>query len=151
MYFEAAAAAAGGAGKLAANWVMGELSGALNKENCAITDSPVSAGTLGGLLQRIEDGTISGKLAKQVFEAMWKGEGTADEIIEQQGLKQISDAGAIAGIIKEVLDNNPKQLEQYRGGQEKLFGFFVGQVMKATRGKANPKQVNELLRKLLDS
>ena len=150
-YFEAAAAAAGGAGKLAANWVMGELSGALNKENCAITDSPVSAGTLGGLLQRIEDGTLSGKLAKQVFEAMWKGEGTADEIIEQQGLKQISDAGAIAGIIKEVLDNNPKQLEQYRGGQEKLFGFFVGQVMKATRGKANPKQVNELLRKLLDS
>ena len=150
-YFEAAAAAAGGAGKLAANWVMGELSGALNKENYAITDSPVSAGTLGGLLQRIEDGTISGKLAKQVFEAMWKGEGTADEIIEQQGLKQISDAGAIAGIIKEVLDNNPKQLEQYRGGQEKLFGFFVGQVMKATRGKANPKQVNELLRKLLDS
>ena len=150
-YFEAAAAAAGGAGKLAANWVMGELSGALNKENYAITDSPVSAGTLGGLLLRIEDGTISGKLAKQVFEAMWKGEGTADEIIEQQGLKQISDAGAIAGIIKEVLDNNPKQLEQYRGGQEKLFGFFVGQVMKATRGKANPKQVNELLRKLLDS
>ena len=150
-YFEAAAAAAGGAGKLAANWVMGELSGALNKENCAITDSPVSAGTLGGLLQRIEDGTLSGKLAKQVFEAMWKGEGTADEIIEQQGLKQISDAGAIAGIIKEVLDNNPKQLEQYRGGQEKLFGFFVGQVMKATQGKANPKQVNELLRKLLDS
>ena len=150
-YFEAAAAAAGGAGKLAANWVMGELSGALNKENYAITDSPVSAGTLGGLLQRIEDGTISGKLAKQVFEAMWKGEGTADEIIEQQGLKQISDAGAIAGIIKEVLDNNPKQLEQYRGGQEKLFGFFVGQVMKATQGKANPKQVNELLRKLLDS
>ena len=150
-YFEAAAAAAGGAGKLAANWVMGELSGALNKENYAITDSPVSAGTLGGLLQRIEDGTLSGKLAKQVFEAMWKGEGTADEIIEQQGLKQISDAGAIAGIIKEVLDNNPKQLEQYRGGQEKLFGFFVGQVMKATRGKANPKQVNELLRKLLDS
>ena len=150
-YFEAAAVAAGGAGKLAANWVMGELSGALNKENYAITDSPVSAGTLGGLLLRIEDGTISGKLAKQVFEAMWKGEGTADEIIEQQGLKQISDAGAIAGIIKEVLDNNPKQLEQYRGGQEKLFGFFVGQVMKATRGKANPKQVNELLRKLLDS
>lgn len=82
---------------------------------------------------------------------MWKGEGTADEIIEQQGLKQISDAGAIEGIIREVLDNNPKQIEQYRGGQVKLFGFFVGQVMKATQGKANPKQVNELLRKLLDS
>lgn len=150
-YFEAAAAAAGGAGKLAANWVIGELSAALNKENYSITDSPVSAGTLGGLLQRIEDGTLSGKLAKQVFEAMWKGEGTADEIIEQQGLQQISDAGAIEAIIKEVLENNPKQIEQYRGGQVKLFGFFVGQVMKATQGKANPKQVNELLRKLLDS
>jgi aspartyl-tRNA(Asn)/glutamyl-tRNA(Gln) amidotransferase subunit B len=150
-YFEAALQAAGGAGKLTANWVMGELSGALNKDDRDITDSPVSAATLGGLLLRIEDGTISGKLAKQVFEAMWKGEGTADEIIEQQGLKQISDASAIEGIIKEVLENNPKQIEQYRGGQEKLFGFFVGQVMKATQGKANPKQVNELLRKLLDS
>ena len=150
-YFEAAVLAAGGAGKLTANWVMGELSGALNRDDRDITDSPVSAGTLGGLLLRIEDGTISGKIAKQVFEAMWKGEGTADEIIEQQGLKQISDASAIEGIIKEVLDNNPKQIEQYRGGQDKLFGFFVGQVMKATQGKANPKQVNELLRKLLDS
>jgi len=86
-----------------------------------------------------------------VFEALWKGEGTADEVIEQQGLKQISDASAIEGIIREVLENNPQQIEQYRGGQEKLFGFFVGQVMKATQGKANPKQVNELLRKLLDS
>jgi len=150
-YFEAAVQVGGGAGKLTANWVMGELSGALNKDDLNITDSPVSAGTLGGLLQRIEDGTISGKIAKQVFEALWKGEGTADEVIEQQGLKQISDASAIEGIIREVLENNPQQIEQYRGGQEKLFGFFVGQVMKATQGKANPKQVNELLRKLLDS
>ncbi|MGB5715904.1 MAG: Asp-tRNA(Asn)/Glu-tRNA(Gln) amidotransferase GatCAB subunit B, partial [Gammaproteobacteria bacterium] len=150
-YFEAAAQAAGGAGKLAANWVMGELSGALNKGDGDISNSPVSAAALGSLLLRIEDGTISGKIAKQVFEAMWKGEGPADDIIEQQGLKQISDSSAIEGIIREILDNNPKQLEQYRGGQEKLFGFFVGQVMKATQGKANPKQVNELLRKLLDS
>ncbi len=150
-YFEAAAQAAGGAGKLTANWVMGELSGALNKGDGDISNSPVSAAALGGLLLRIEDGTISGKIAKQVFEAMWKGEGPADDIIEQQGLKQISDSSAIEGIIREILDNNPKQLEQYRGGQEKLFGFFVGQVMKATQGKANPKQVNELLRKLLDS
>ena len=150
-YFEAAVQAAGGAGKLTANWVMGELSGALNKSDCDITSSPVSAAALGGLLRRIEDGTISGKIAKQVFEAMWKGEGSADDIIEQQGLKQISDSSAIEGIIREVLDNNPKQIEQYRGGQEKLFGFFVGQVMKATQGKANPKQVNELLRKLLDN
>ena len=150
-YFEAAAQAAGGAGKLTANWVMGELSGALNKGDGDISNSPVSAAALGGLLLRIEDGTISGKIAKQVFEAMWKGEGPADDIIEQQGLKQISDSSAIEGIIREILDNNPKQLQQYRGGQEKLFGFFVGQVMKATQGKANPKQVNELLRKLLDS
>ena len=150
-YFEAATQAAGAAGKLTANWVMGELSGALNKSDCDIGNSPVSAAALGGLLLRIEDGTISGKIAKQVFEAMWKGEGSADDIIEQQGLKQISDSSAIEGIIREVLDNNPKQIEQYRGGQEKLFGFFVGQVMKATQGKANPKQVNELLRKLLDS
>ena len=150
-YFEAALQAAGGAGKLTANWVMGELSGALNKSDCEIGSSPVSAAALGGLLLRIEDGTISGKIAKQVFEAMWQGEGPADDIIEQQGLKQISDSSAIEGIIRDVLDSNPKQLEQYRGGQEKLFGFFVGQVMKATQGKANPKQVNDLLRKLLDS
>jgi aspartyl-tRNA(Asn)/glutamyl-tRNA(Gln) amidotransferase subunit B len=149
-YFEATVQVAGGAGKLTANWVIGELSGALNREDCDVGNSPVSADMLGGMLLRIEDGTISGKIAKQVFEAMWQGEGSADEVIEKQGLKQISDASAIEGIIRDVLDNNPKQIEQYRGGQEKLFGFFVGQVMKATQGKANPKQVNELLRKLLD-
>jgi len=150
-YFEAVVAATDGQGKLSANWVMGELSGALNRNGRDIADSPVTATALGAMLQRIEDGTISGKIAKQVFEAMWNGEGSADEVIEQQGLKQISDASAIEGIIREVLDNNPQQIEQYRGGQQKLFGFFVGQVMKATQGKANPKQVNELLRKLLDS
>ncbi len=150
-YFEAVVVAAGGQGKLSANWVMGEFSGALNKAGLDIADSPVSAGGLGGLLQRIEDGTISGKIAKQVFEAMWNGEGTADAIIEQKGLKQISDSSAIESIIQEVLDNSPKQIEQYRGGQQKVFGYFVGQVMKATQGKANPKQVNELLRKKLDS
>jgi aspartyl-tRNA(Asn)/glutamyl-tRNA(Gln) amidotransferase subunit B len=151
-YYEAAVKAAGeGQGKLTANWVMGELSGALNRDNRDITDSPVSAAALGSLLTRIEDGTISGKIAKQVFEAMCNGAGSADEIIEQQGLKQISDTSAIEAIIKDVLDNNPKQLEQYRGGQEKLLGFFVGQVMQASQGKANPKQVNELLRKFLAS
>jgi aspartyl-tRNA(Asn)/glutamyl-tRNA(Gln) amidotransferase subunit B len=149
-YFEAAARVAGAAGKLTANWVIGELSAALNRDDCDISNSPVSADMLGGMLLRIEDGTISGKIAKQVFEAMWQGEGSADEVIDKQGLRQISDAAAIEGIIRDVLDNNPKQIEQYRGGQEKLFGFFVGQVMKATQGKANPKQVNELLRKLLD-
>ena len=150
-YFEAAVTASGGQGKLAANWVMGELSGALNRDDCGIADSPVSADALGVLLQRIQDGTLSGKLAKQVFEAMWNGQGGADEIIEQQGLKQISDTSAIEAIIGEVLESNPKQIEQYRAGQHKLLGFFVGQVMKATQGKANPQQVNELLKKQLDS
>ncbi len=150
-YYEAAVKTAGGQGKLTANWVMGELSGALNRDNRDITDSPVRAESLGSLLTRIEDGTISGKIAKQVFEAMWNGAGSADEIIEQQGLKQISDSSAIETIIKDVLANNPKQLEQYRGGQQKLLGFFVGQVMKVSQGKANPKQVNELLKKFLES
>ena len=150
-YFEAVVQRAGGQGKLSANWVMGELSGALNKHDISLADSPVTAEALGAMLQRIEDGTISGKIAKQVFEAMWKGDGTADEVIEAQGLKQISDSSAIEGIIQQVLDNSPKQIEQYKNGQQKLFGYFVGQVMKATQGKANPKQVNELLRKKLDA
>jgi len=149
-YYEAAVAAAGGHGKLAANWVMGELSGALNRAGLEITDCPVSAADLGGLLQRIQDGTISGKLAKQVFEAMWGGGGSADAIIEQQGLQQISDASAIEGILDEVLAGSPKQIEQYRAGQTKLLGYFVGQVMKATQGKANPQQVNDLLKKKLE-
>ncbi|MGB5259863.1 MAG: Asp-tRNA(Asn)/Glu-tRNA(Gln) amidotransferase subunit GatB [Gammaproteobacteria bacterium] len=150
-YYEATVAASAGQGKLAANWVMGELAGALNRDNCEIDDSPVTAGALGHLLQRIVDGTLSGKLAKQVFEAMWNGEGSADAIIEQQGLQQISDSSAIEAIIREVLENNPQQVEQYRAGQHKLLGFFVGQVMKSTQGKANPQQVNELLKKQLDN
>ncbi len=149
-YYEAAVGASGGQGKLAANWVMGELSGALNRDDMDIAASPVSAQALGGLLQRIDDGTISGKLAKQVFEAMWNGEGSADEVIESKGLRQITDVTAIEGIIDGILASNPKQIEQYRAGQTKLLGFFVGQVMKATQGKANPGQVNELLRKKLD-
>ncbi|MGB5605369.1 MAG: Asp-tRNA(Asn)/Glu-tRNA(Gln) amidotransferase subunit GatB, partial [Gammaproteobacteria bacterium] len=113
-YFEATTQAAGGQGKLSANWVMGELSGALNREGMDIGDCPVSAANLGAMLRRIEDGTISGKIAKQVFEAMWSGAGSADSIIEQQGLTQISDSAAIEAIIREVLDNNPGQVEQYR-------------------------------------
>jgi aspartyl-tRNA(Asn)/glutamyl-tRNA(Gln) amidotransferase subunit B len=128
---------------------MGELSGLLNKEGLDITDSRVSPAMLGGMLQRITDGTISGKIAKQVFEAMWNGEGDADRVIENKGLKQITDTGAIEQMIRDVLAANPKQVEQYRGGQEKLFGFFVGQVMKATQGKANPGEVNKLLKQLL--
>ncbi len=135
--------------KLAANWVTGQLSACLNRDNTEITESPVTSAMLAVLLRRIGDSTISGKIAKEVFEAMWNGEGDADSVIEKRGLRQITDAGAIEQAIDEVLARNPKQLEQYRSGQEKLFGYFVGQVMRATSGKANPAQVNELLRKKL--
>jgi aspartyl-tRNA(Asn)/glutamyl-tRNA(Gln) amidotransferase subunit B len=129
---------------------MGELSGALNKDNLTIADSPVSAEMLGGMIKRISDNTISGKIAKEVFDAMWKGEGDADAIIAAKGLKQITDSGAIEPIIDEIIANNPGQVEQYRSGKDKLFGFFVGQVMKATQGKANPQQVNDLLKQKLN-
>jgi aspartyl-tRNA(Asn)/glutamyl-tRNA(Gln) amidotransferase subunit B len=135
--------------KLAANWVMGELAGALNKSGIDVEDSPIDAASLAALLARIEDKTISGKIAKEVFEAMWAGEGTADEVIGSRGLEQITDTAAIQAVIDQVLVDNPGQLEQFRSGKDKLFGFFVGQVMKATRGKANPAQVNELLREAL--
>ena len=148
-YFEAVVTAAKGEAKLAANWVMGELSGALNKNDLDITGSPVSAAMLGGMISRITDNTISGKIAKEVFEAMWNGEGDADAVIEAKGLKQITDSSAIEAIIDGIIANNAGQVEQYRAGQEKLFGFFVGQVMKATQGKANPQQVNELLKQKL--
>jgi aspartyl-tRNA(Asn)/glutamyl-tRNA(Gln) amidotransferase subunit B len=144
-YFEAVLAVAGEA-KLSANWVMVELAGALNKEGMDMADSPIDAERLGGMIQRIADNTISGKIAKQIFEAMWSSEDDADTIIEAKGLKQITDTGAIEGMIDEILANNQKQVEQYRAGQEKMLGFFVGQVMKASQGKANPKQVNEILR-----
>ncbi len=147
-YFEAVVKA-GGETKAAANWVTMELGGALNKAGLKLADSPVSPEQMGGLLKRITDKTISGKIAKQVFEAIWNGEGDADTVIEAKGLKQITDTGAIEPIIDEIIASNPKQVEQFRAGKEKLLGFFVGQVMKATRGKANPEQVNELLLKKL--
>ena len=131
--------------KLAANWVMGELSSALNRDNLDIGASRVSPLQLSGLLARIVDQTISGKIAKEVFEAMWSDGKSADAIIEASGLKQITDSGAIEGVIDAVIAANPKQLADYRSGKDKLFGFFVGQVMKATGGKANPAQLNELL------
>ncbi|MEN9461755.1 MAG: hypothetical protein RIS84_1775, partial [Pseudomonadota bacterium] len=109
----------------------------------------VNATQLAGMLKRITDNTISGKIAKQVFEAMWNGEGDADSVIEKQGLKQVTDTGAIEKVIDEVMAKNPKQLEEYRSGKDKLFGFFVGQVMKVSQGKANPDQVNELLKRKL--
>lgn len=148
-YFEEALQAAECEPKLCANWVMGDLSALLNKNNLDITQSPVSAAHLAGMLRRIADNTISGKIAKQVFEAMWEGEDNADQVIEKQGLKQVTDSSAIEHLVDEVIANNPKQLADYRSGKDKLFGFFVGQVMKASKGKANPAQVNELLKKKL--
>ncbi len=135
--------------KLAANWVMGELSAALNRADLDIAASPVSPAALAELLARVRDNTISGKIAKDVFEAMWAGEGDADAIIEAKGLKQISDSGAIEKIVDEVLAANPKSVEEFRAGKEKAFNALVGQVMKASRGKANPAQVNDILRRKL--
>jgi len=152
-YYEAVVSVLGAAGKvnakLAANWVMGELAGALNKDGLEITHSRLSAAALAGLLARIVDETISGKIAKEVFEAMWEGQQGADAIIEARGLKQITDTGAIEKVIDEVIAANPKQLADYRSGKDKLFGFFVGQVMKVSGGKANPAQVNDLLKSKL--
>ena len=132
--------------KLAAHWAMGELSSALNRDGVEIAHSRVSPAALAGLLKRIVDETISGKIAKDVFEAMWSDGNTADAIIEAQGLRQITDTGAIEGVIDSVIAANPKQLAEYRSGKDTLFRFFAGQVMKATGGKANPAQLNELLK-----
>ena len=149
-YFEAVLAGqANPDAKLAANWIMGDLSAALNKAELDIADSRIGAGQLAGLLARIQDGTLSGKLAKQVFEAMWSEGGEADAIIEARGLKQMSDSGEIERIIDEVMAANDRSVEEFRSGKEKAFNALVGQVMKASKGKANPAQVNELLRKKL--
>jgi len=125
------------------------LAGALNRDGLDIEHSLVSAAAVAGLLDRIKDNTISGKIAKEVFEAMWAGEGTADEIIEAKGLKQITDSSAIEAIVDKVIEANPGQVAEYKAGKDKLIGFFVGQVMKETGGKANPGQVNEILKRKL--
>jgi len=148
-YYEQVVRDSGADPKIAANWVAVELSGLLNSENREISASPVTAALMAGLLKRLADNTISGKIAKDVLAAMWAGEGDADAVIAKKGLKQITDSGAIEKAVDEVIASNPKQLEQYRAGKEALFGFFVGAVMKATQGKANPAQVNELLKKKL--
>jgi len=148
-YFEDVVARPNVEPKLAANWVMGEVSAALNRSDLEVTASPVSSAALAGLLARIRDNTISGKLAKDVFDAMWAGEGSADEIIEKKGLKQITDTGAIEKVVDEVLAANPKSVEEFRAGKEKAFNALVGQVMKASKGKANPAAVNELLKRKL--
>ena len=147
-YFEAVAKACGDA-KLAANWVNGDLAAALNRAGLDITAVPVSAEALAGLLKRIQDNTIAGKIAKEVFDAIWNGEGDADSVIESKGLKQITDTGAIEAMIDEIIAANPKQTAEYRAGKDKLFGFFVGAAMKASKGKANPEQVNAILKQKL--
>ena len=151
-YFEAVAGSCGDA-KIAANWVQVELLGQLNKGELALADCPVSAPDLGDLIARILDNSISGKIAKQVFEAMWQGEGSADEIIAARGLKQVSDSGALETMVEEVIAANAGQVEQYLAAdadrRKKLIGFFVGQVMKLSKGQANPQMVNELLAKKL--
>jgi aspartyl-tRNA(Asn)/glutamyl-tRNA(Gln) amidotransferase subunit B len=149
-YFEDVAKNTKATAKMAANWIMGDLSAALNKANIEIEQSPINAQQLAQLLDRIEDSTISGKIAKTVFEAMWSSRQSADVIIEQQSLKQVTDTGAIEKTIDAVIAANPSQVAEYRAGKDKLFGFFVGQVMKESKGKANPEQVNELLKKKLE-
>ncbi|RDB44510.1 Asp-tRNA(Asn)/Glu-tRNA(Gln) amidotransferase subunit GatB [Halomonas sp. DQ26W] len=154
-FFEEAKNVCGDA-KQAANWVQGELSGALNRESLPIADSPVSARQLGELIARVIDDTINGKAAKQVFQALWNGQGaSADDIIEAQGLKQVTDSGAIESMIDQVIAESPGQVAQYRDAEPdkrgKMIGYFVGQVMKASRGTANPQQVNQLLKEKLDA
>lgn len=144
-WFEQAASNSGH-GKLVANWMLGEMSATLNKNALDISESPINAERLAGLIRRIADNTLSNKLAKQVFEAMWSSDLSADDIIERDGLKQMTDSGAIEKIIDEVLTNNQKSVEEFKSGKEKAFNALVGQVMKASRGKANPQQVQSLLR-----
>ena len=152
-YFEACARAAGQEARLSANWINGELAANLNRENKAITQSPVNAQMLGGLIRRIKDGAISSKIAKQVFAAMWQGEGDADTIIKNKGLKQLTDTGAIEKLVDEIIAANPDQLKQSQASppekQARLIGYFVGQAMKKSQSKASPRQVNEVLRRKL--
>ncbi|WP_428381882.1 Asp-tRNA(Asn)/Glu-tRNA(Gln) amidotransferase subunit GatB [Nevskia ramosa] len=148
-YYEAVVAASGAEPKLCANWVATDLLGALNKMSKGIEESPISAEAFAALLKRIADKTINGKIAKDVFEAMVAGEGTADEIIKAKGLVQVTDESAIIAAIDDVIAKNPQQLADYRGGKDKLYGFFVGQAMKATQGKANPDALNRLLKERL--
>jgi aspartyl-tRNA(Asn)/glutamyl-tRNA(Gln) amidotransferase subunit B len=148
-YFEAVLDGQKFAPRLAANWMLGELFGRMNKEDVELADVPVTSAQLAKLISRVDDGTLSGKLGKQVFDALWSKEGEVDDIIESKGLKQITDTGAIEVMIDEVIAANPSQLAEYRAGKEKLLSFFVGAVMKASRGKANPAQLNQILREKL--
>ena len=145
-YFEAVVAATSAKPQVAANWVIGDLLGALNRDGMDIEDSRISAADLAGLVNRIDDNTISGKIAKQVFDAMWDGEGDADTIIDARGLKQITDSSAIEAVVDKVIADNPSQVAEYKAGKDKLIGYFVGKVMQETKGQANPGQVNKILK-----
>jgi aspartyl-tRNA(Asn)/glutamyl-tRNA(Gln) amidotransferase subunit B len=145
-YFETAAAAGSANAQIVANWIIGDLSAALNRDGLEIEDSRIAAGDLAGLVDRIADNTISGKIAKEVFEAMWAGEGGADAIIESRGLRQITDTSAIEAVVDQIIAANPSQVAEYQAGKDKLIGFFVGKVMQQTGGKANPGQVNAILK-----
>lgn len=148
-YFETVVTESGNQAKLAANWVTGELAAALNKTDMDITESPVSAAQLGQLVLRIADNTISGKIAKTIFEALWNQEGDVDHLIEKKGLKQVTDTGAIEALVDKIIAANPGQAADYRGGKDKLFGYFVGLAMKESGGKLNPQQLNDILKKKL--
>jgi aspartyl-tRNA(Asn)/glutamyl-tRNA(Gln) amidotransferase subunit B len=149
-YFEQVVTLSKAGPQTAGNWILGEFNAALNQEAKEVADAAVSSDQMATLLDRIQDKTISGKIAKEVFAAMWKGEGSVDDIIESKGLKQITDTGAIEAIVDAVLAASAEQVQQYKGGNQKVIGFFVGQIMKQSQGKANPQQVNEILRKKLD-
>ncbi len=150
-YYESVVKESGDQPKVAANWVISELLGALNKAGLEIEESPISSAQLGKLVSRIADNTISGKIAKTIFEALWNREGEVDDIIEKRGLKQVTDRGAIEKLIDEIIAANPQQVADYRSGKDKLFGYFVGQAMKLSGGKVNPQQLNEILKKKLQA
>ena len=150
-YYEAVVEATDATAQIAANWVIGDLAGALNRDGKEIGESNISAADLAGLISRIHDNTISGKIAKQVFEAMWAGDGSADQIIDAKGLKQITDSSAIEAVVDKVIADNPGQVAEYRAGKDKLIGFFVGKVMQETKGQANPGQVNQILKDKLSN
>ncbi len=145
-YYEEATKVGGTEPKQVANWIISDLFGAMNKENVTIENAPIAPADLGQLVTRIADNTISGKMAKEVFQAMWNDEGPPDRIIENRGLKQLSDTSELESVVREVIEENPQQVEQYKAGKEKVLGFLVGQVMKKTGGQANPKVVNEMVR-----
>ena len=148
-YFESAIKHLPGQAKLCANWIMVDLLGRLNREELEIGQSPVSAERMAGLVRRVADGTVSGKMAKEIFEALWQGEGDADQIIERRGLRQISDTGALEDMVDQIIAANPAQVAEFRSGKDKAFNFLVGQAMKASKGKANPAQLNEILKRRL--